>query len=188
MRRASSLNCYSRSCSQAARKFAIRVGGTGRHEDRNMKKNPIFLSSIFLSICPVPLRLCRAALFASLRLNGPLERNRRSRKNFAPLRTSVFGFRSSDFLRISGFGFRISGSAGLRSVRLLPAPHGRAEGRPPDQSSGPTLHSVGKTPGPPRSGTARGRSVLVAGANKKRSGQGLSRGNGKGPNHTGRYK
>ena len=31
----------------------------------------IFLSSMFLSACPVPLRLCRAVLFASLRFNGP---------------------------------------------------------------------------------------------------------------------
>jgi len=51
-----------------------------------------------------------SALFASLRLNGPLERNRRSRKNCAPPLDSGF--------RISGFGFRISGSAGLRSSRL----------------------------------------------------------------------
>ncbi len=46
-----------------------------------------------------------SALFASRRLNGPLERNRRLRKNFAPC------------------GLRISGSAGLRSLRLTQRPN-----------------------------------------------------------------
>ena len=36
-----------------------------------------------------------SALFASLRLNGPLERNRRPRKNFATLRTSDFRLRQA---------------------------------------------------------------------------------------------
>ena len=75
----------------------MRVGGTGRHKDRNMKdrkmkKNPIFLSFIFLSTCPVSLRLCRAANLCASALKGEL----------------------AD----SDFGLRISGSAGLRSWRL----------------------------------------------------------------------
>ena len=55
---------------------------------------------------PRGLFLCESPRsFASLRLNGPLERNRRSLKNFAPpLRTSDFGFRPSDFrLRRAAF-------------------------------------------------------------------------------------
>ena len=41
-----------------------------------------------------------SALFASLRLNEPLEKNRRSRKNVAPLRPSGFGLLSAFDLRI----------------------------------------------------------------------------------------
>ena len=61
-----------------------------------------FFFSAFLCVSALSpvwswLRLGRAV---SLRLNGPPERNRRSRKNLAPR-----GPRISDFLRVSGFGF-----------------------------------------------------------------------------------
>ena len=59
-----------------------------------------------------------SALFASLRLNGPLERNRRSLKNFAP----PSGFRISAFGFPSGLGFRVSDSAGLRISATLFVP------------------------------------------------------------------
>ena len=51
-----------------------------------------------------------SALFASLRLIGPLERNRRPRKNFAPC-----GFRMADF--------RLRRAALFVSLRFLCARH-----------------------------------------------------------------